>query len=116
MRMSAECKWSRLAPALGGRHWSGYKLVFGEMLTLLYDFWFDRLTDVTRYAALMHQWAFLVQQKVGGASPRIIGFSALRLVGTSLPTPTLHMRKAPTSCADSNGTCSTLFLCASCRP
>ena len=44
MRMSAECKWSRLAPALGGRHWSGYKLVFGEMLTLLYDFWFDRLT------------------------------------------------------------------------
>ena len=74
MRMSAECKWSRLAPALGGRHWSGYKLVFGEMLTLLYDFWFDRLTDVTRYAALMHQWAFLVQQKVGGASPRIIGF------------------------------------------
>ena len=23
MRMSAECKWSRLAPQLGGRHWSG---------------------------------------------------------------------------------------------
>jgi len=73
MRMSAECKWSRLAPQLGGRHWSQYKLVFGEMLKLLYDFWFARLTDVTRYSALMATWATLVWNQTH-ASPRIIGF------------------------------------------
>lgn len=73
MRMSAECKWSRLAPQLGRWHWSGYKLVFVEMPTLLHDFWFARLSDVTRYSALLSHWAYLVWAKMH-ASPRMIGF------------------------------------------
>ena len=73
MRMSGQDKWERLAPPLGGRHWSQYRLVFGEMLVVLYDFWFARLSDVTRYAQCMAQWATLVYVKTG-ASPRIVGF------------------------------------------
>jgi hypothetical protein len=73
MRMSAECKWSRLAPQLGGWHWSGYELVFVEMPTLLYGFWFARFSDVTRYSALLSLWAYLVWAKTH-ASPRMIGF------------------------------------------
>jgi hypothetical protein len=72
-RMSTTAKWEHLAPNLGGRHWSAYKLVFGELLQLLYDFWFARLSDVRRYAHLMGAWAALVLAKTG-ASPRIVGF------------------------------------------
>ena len=55
-----------------------------------------------------HEWGQIVAARLGR--------SALRLVGRLLPTPTPHMRKARTSCADSNGTCSTPLLCPSCRP
>lgn len=77
--------WSHVAQLVGGRHESAYKILFNDVVSILHDFWFDRLMDLRPWAQHCAEWAHAIHLKTH-ASPRCIGM----LDGTfiEIPKPT----------------------------
>ena len=61
--MRSKDPWVLLAEHLGGRHISACKRLFLETVEAVRDFWFDRLTDLTRHESDVLQWADLIEAK-----------------------------------------------------